>query len=783
MNVSLGWLGAMLGQELDAADVARRLAMLGAPVEGIEELHRDLDDLVIGLVERVEPHPNADRLSRCWVNDGTDVREVVCGAPNVRAGAKYPYAPVGATLPGGIKLSARKIRGVVSHGMLCSPRELGLGADHEGILELVIDAPPGTRFVDAVPLGDTRLELEITANRPDLLGHRGVARELGAALGQPVKLPAIPGAPTDGPASRRVDTRGSVGGIEVSIEDREGCPRYMAAVVRGITVGPSPAWLEARLLGIGARPINNVVDATNYILFELNQPLHAFDLARIRGGKIIVRRAEAGEVLETLDGEARRLSPIMTMICDAQGATAVGGVMGGAISEVSDATTDVLLECAYFDPKRIRATRQALRMSTDASYRFERGTDPDAMPEVLRRAVALIRAVAGGTEPEGAIDVYPSPARPRSIFLRPSRVGHVLGVDLSSDEIQRLLVSLGFAVAPKDDRLHVQIPSWRPDVTREVDLIEEIARLRGYDSFPLELRPFRSSSVPDDPGEVRKRRIRELLTGAGLHEARLSPLTRVDHEAAASLANPLSADEGQLRMSLLPGLVAAVERNWSARVRDVRLFEIGTVFHRERRDALPTERQRVAGVVTGARTPAHWSAAGKTDDFDRWDLRALFGAVAEFARVDGSLRATQRGWEWLASHGDVCGEARVMDADRPAWAADVLGFEIDLDIAERPYVQSVALPTTPAIERDLALVLPGALSAERVEETIRESAGALLERCYIFDEYRGKELGGRSVAWRLVFRSPGRTLREEDADAVVDRVVVELKERFDVVRR
>ena len=366
MIVSANWLSAMLGRELDPDDAAERLTMLGAPVEAIEHVRPALDDVVIGVVEKVEKHPNADRLTLCHVDAGKGVVEVVCGAPNVREGAKYPYAAAGTVLPGGFELEARKIRGVVSNGMLCSARELELGTEHEGIMEVRTDAAPGTPLLEAMQLADTRMDLEVTPNRGDLLGHKGVARELGAAYGAPFKLAAIPDAPPQGPAPRMVKENGTVDGIEISIEDVAGCPRYMGAVIRGVTVGPSPAWLEARLRGIGQRPINNVVDATNYILFELNQPLHAFDLAKVRGNRIIVRRAHPGEQMVTLDGEKRELTPEMTMICDGEGPTAIAGVMGGGDSEVSDETGDVLLECAYFDPKRIRATRRTLKPSTEA---------------------------------------------------------------------------------------------------------------------------------------------------------------------------------------------------------------------------------------------------------------------------------------------------------------------------------------------------------------------------------------------------------------------------------
>ena len=784
MNVSLSWLSDLLGRKLDPDDVAQRLTMLGVGVEAVEPLHQDLGDVIVGVVESTQRHPNADRLSLCVVNAGAGPVEVVCGAPNVTAGRKYPYAPVGATLPGGLTLTARKIRGVRSNGMLCSARELGLGTDHEGILELATDAPPGTRLLDALPLADTRLELEITANRPDLLGHKGVARDLGAVYGTPIKLPALPGAPPEGPAPRRVERGGAVDGVGVAIEDAEGCPRYIAAVIRGVHVGPSPAWLEARLRAVGARPINNVVDATNYMLYELNQPMHAFDLARLRGGKVIIRRARPGERITTLDGEDRALTPAMTMICDAEGPQAVAGVMGGRDSEVSEGTTDVLLECAYFDPKRIRATRKALRMDTDASYRFERGTDLFGMADAVRRAVTLLRATAGGEEREAAVDVYPEPVKPRAVFLRPEFVPRLLGTPVSREEIERHLTSVGFTVAPKEERLHVQVPGWRPDVAREVDLVEEVARLRGYDTFRVELRPFRPTTVPDDPIEAWKARVRRALTAMGLHEARLLPL-RPDREAeraVARLANPVSRDQAVLRDALLPGLLEAVSRNWSLRQRDIRLFEIGNVF-RDAAGGRVEERLRVAGVVSGARLPPHWSGGGHGADYDPWDAKGMLEEIAGVAAPPAEVRPDGGAWVLVGSEGRQRGWAGECQTDGPPWAAPVYGFELDVEAWGRPFARYQALPVTPPVERDVAVVLPDEVTAAQVAAVVREAGQPLLERVVLFDEYRGRGVTGRSLAWHLEFRASERTLRDEEVDAAMARVLGALKERLGVVRR
>src|SRR5438034_347624 len=563
MIVSRRGLEALLGRPLEGNDIADRLARQVAPVDGVVPIHQDLREVVIARVLEVKQHPNADRLSLCQVDAGNGTPlEVVCGAPNVQAGKLYPFAPVGATLPGGLKLERRKIRGIESNGMLCSAKELGLGADQAGILELDTKAPPGTPFLEAIPIADEQIIIDVSANRPDLLCHRGVARELAVSLGATVKLPTVgrPDGPTANrarPAVRPSGRQAALDGVGVRLEDPEGAARYMIAVMRGVKVQPSPAWLAARLQAIGQRSINNIVDATNYILFEINQPLHAFDLAKLRGPAVVVRRANPGEPIVTLDGVARKLTPEMTAICDVERPQIVAGVMGSAESEVSAATTDIVLEAAYFQPTRIRRTRRTLGLSSESSYRFERGIDILAMPDALARAIDLIRAVAGGELRGPPIDLWPEPLKPHSVFLREARVSHLLGVPVARKEIERLLSAVGFVAAPKDDRMAVQVPGWRPDVTREVDLIEEVARLRGYDTFPDELRPYRPGTVPDAPAELTLRRVREALmrSGAGLLEARTLPLGPSDGPEAVAIQNPLSVEEAHLRSRLLPGLV------------------------------------------------------------------------------------------------------------------------------------------------------------------------------------------------------------------------------------
>jgi len=819
--VSRRWLEALLGRPLDAREVAERLTMHAAAVDAVVPLHTDLGDVLIGRVLEVKKHPNADRLSLCRVDAGGagGPVEVVCGAPNVQAGKTYPYAPVGATLPGGLKLERRKIRGVESNGMLCSAKELGLGEDHAGILELDTTAPPGSRFVDVVPVADHQIVIDVPANRPDLLCHKGVARELAAVLGGTVKLPPIPSAggaaPAGGDAAlggrRRAPsapgdvparsaepgaaagpsghvTSGLVDGVEVRLEDPEGAPRYMIAVIRGVKVAPSPAWLSGRLTAIGQRSINNVVDATNYILFELNQPLHAFDLAKLNGSAVVVRRAKAGEKIVTLDGLTRTLTPDMTTICDAKRPTIIAGVMGSADSEVSPATTDLVLECAYFQPTRIRRTRRALELSSESSYRFERGIDMLGMPDALRRAIELIVAVAGGELREPPLDLWPEPQQEKTIFLRPERVAHLLGMPVELAEIERQLTAVGFFLAPKDGRLAVQVPGWRPDVTREVDLIEEVARLKGYDAFPDELRPYRPGTVPDAPEEQVRARVRQGLVRLGLLEARTMPLGPPDGPDSVAILNPLSAEDAHLRRRLLPGLMRRVEYNWANRSRDIRLFEVGTVFRKG--SGSPVEEwTAVAAVLTGARRPPHWSEGAKLPDMDIWDLKHHFELAVDLAAPGCTVEPATGGvvgWQAVERGGGaVMGWAGPLEADAPVWAAPLFGLEVRLAVTGRASVVYRPLPVQPPAERDVALVLPGGVSAAQVAAVLQRAVGPLLERFDVFDEYRGPGIpaGHRGVAWHCSFRDPERTLREAEVDAALARGLAALEDELGVRRR
>jgi phenylalanyl-tRNA synthetase beta chain len=821
MNASYEWLREFVPFALSPEELRDLLTSRAATVDDIVRLREDLDEVVVARVVEVERHPNSDHLWVTKVDAGSgELRDVVCGAANVTAGTLYPFAPVGSTLPGGLKLEKRKIRGAVSEGMLCSARELRLGTDHEGIMALDVDVPPGTKFLDAVAVGDVRLVVDVLPNRPDLLSHEGLAREIAAAIKVPLRMPVIAGH-TDS-----VEAVGKQSTAKVTVEDVSGCPRYMAAVIRGVNIAASPSWLASRVEAVGSRSINNVVDATNYMLHGFGQPMHAFDLSRLAGNQIIVRRARPGEKIRTLDGIERALDAEMTVIADASKAQAIAGVIGGEGSEVTDATTDILLEVASFDPARVRATRRKLGVSTDASYRFERAVDAHAAPRHLRYAVDLIIAVAGGRLEGESIDVSATLPSPPAIPVRGRRVETLLGEPIDAREVELELSSVGFSVATgnDDNALLVTPPTWRSDVVAEVEVIEEIARLHGYDKFPSDIRPFRPGNVPDSPLHLVTTRVRDVCVAVGLLEVRPLPFTRRNDERSLRVRNPLAEDEAFLRQDILDTLANRAEFNLAHMQRTIRLFEIGAVFvGNEAGDgSLPDERIHVAALVMGDRRPPHFTEP-RPPHYDEWDAKGLAESVAEAAFTGHVVAcvAAEGDVLWNVTVADVkVGVVRRVQLDAPAWAASAFGVEIDLEALspspgrmysssagtpDRP-VQEIAgmlggvprrnlaggtpraykpIPAMPAIDIDLALIVPDAIRAAQVEQLIRQSAGELLERLSLFDEFRGSGIpdGSRSLAWRLTFRHPERTLREREIQGRTERIVKALEGELGVRQR
>ncbi len=796
MIVSHEWLRGFVPHDRSAAEVGELLSRHCVTLDGLESLRTDLAPFVVALVVEAAPHPDSDHLSVTKVDDGSGtLLDVVCGAPNVTAGHKYPFARTGTTMPDGLLIAKRKIRGATSNGMLCSARELGLGEEHDGIYTLDTDAAPGTPLLDVLPLGDVRLDLDVLPNRPDLLSHLGVAREVSALLGVPMRTPEeVPALPGEAQVQNSVfgKSEATADGVTVQIDDMASCPRYVGVVIRGVTVGPSPEWLVERLQSIGVRSINNVVDATNYVLHAFGQPVHAFDLNMLAARRIAVRATTEGETLVTLDGVQRTLPAGTTVICDGERPTALAGIMGGEASEVSDATTDLLLEVAWFDPKFVRQVRRHVQLSTDASYRFERGVDAGFTGKASGYAAALITAVAGGRI-TAVLDVGAAPPGPVAVRLRASRVALLLGAPIAHAEIERTLISIGCVLAPDgDDAWMVTPPSWRRDLGLEVDLIEEVARLVGFDALPNSVQPFRPGSVPDHALHVAGRRVREECVAFGLAETRPMPFVAAASSESLRVRNPLADDEPYLRESLLTTLGSRAEYNLSRMQGNVRLFEIGSAFV-PTTDRLPREEVRAAALIMGASRPPHFTDP-EPPAYDAWDAKLLAESMAQ-AAFPGALVQLQPSttesvlWDVMIDDNPrSIGHVRSLTIDRPVWASEVFGVEITLGVmpsadvapagqhvhgaasgrAPSPWtgVRFAPLPTFPAASFDVALLVPSDMPASRVESLLRSTSGELLESVSLFDEFRGAGVaeGFRSLAWRLTFRHPERTLRDKEID-------------------
>ncbi len=804
MIVSHEWLKQFAPQSKSAVEIGELLGRHCVTLDSIARIAADLSRFVVGQVVSAARHPDSDHLWITKVDDGSgEILDVVCGAPNVEQGAKYPFARTGTVMPAGLTIEKRKIRGQTSNGMLCSANELGLGEDHDGILKLDTDVAPGTSINAIFGDGDAALDLDVLPNRPDLLCHRGVAREVAAILGtswSAAPLDDVPGeelARVNDIPTVRGTSDASSGAVSVRIENVADCPSYIAAVIRGVSVTASPKWLRERLASVGVRSINNVVDATNYVLQAFGQPVHAFDLARLTNSSIVVRSTRDGEQIVTLDGVTRNLPAGTTVICDESVPVAIAGVMGGRDSEVTDSTTDILLEVAQFDARFVRRVRKIVALNTDASYRFERGVDAGGALEIARIAAALISHVANG-KVESLLEVGLAAAPQPEALLRASRLERVLGIAVAPAEIKRRLEALACTVrqsttgdGANEVVFAVSPPSWRHDLKLEIDLIEEVARLGGFDQLPDELRPFRPGNVPDDPLYLTSRRVRNALVASGLSEVRPMPFTDKGNDQTPRVLNPLAEDEPFLRATLLDTLAKRAEYNLSRKQGDIRLFEIGDAFAASV-DVLPREEMRVAVLVMGARRPAHFTDS-KPPSYDLWDAKAIAERIGEVAFGDGTvgLRPGSGDLLWTVyrkgnsaadavdavdAERDV-GEVKLLRLDSPVWAAQAFGVEIKLGTVSSDNSRGTAavgetrctkrfqrLPTTPAAEFDLALLVPDSMAVSKVEQAMHEIGGELLERVVLFDEFRGKEIptGYRSVAWRLTFRHSDRTLKDKE---------------------
>ena len=828
MNISYAWLKSVApGLTESPEDLAERLALLGAPVEEITPVSAGLEDVIIGKVNSVRGHPNADRLSLCEVYNGEEVVQVVCGAPVIEEGGYYPFAPVGVTLPGGLELKRAKIRGEYSNGMLCSEKELGLGRDQSGIMLLSGAVSAGQSLIEALGLDDVRMDVEVTPNRGDWLSHVGIAREVAPGGVAGLALADIPGA-----SSLDIEVKGgehevSHGGVTIRIDEPEHCYRFLGVIIRGVKVEPSPQWMAARLRAVGQQAINNVVDATNYVMLEMGNPMHAYDLAKLEGSSLIVRNATKGETMETLDGLEHKFDAEMLLICDTKVPHDIAGIMGGMHSSVTADTTDILVECALFEPKSIRRTCRELGISTEASFRFERGVDPEGHLPAVKRVLEVLLATAGGEVDGPILEVLPRPWEPSALALRPTRVEQVLGVRFEAAELEALLTPLGFTVQNGGGEgegggdLSVIVPGYRSyDVTREIDLIEEISRAHGYDRFPNDLTPARPTTVPDHPLFQLEDSLRTVLSGEGLFEA-ANPAFAPVHEGEVELNNPISLEESRLRTSLIPGLLRNVEYNFARGVRDVRLFELGTVFHTAGVGEPPREDLHVAFVVTGRREPEHWSGAGEALDFSivkglvetvlsvsGWEEPAVkvppAGTLAA-ASTPGSTEGSggnsggdsDRGLlvpvgAVALTAGDrtptgAAGQVRPDRVDAPAWAGAVWAMELTLPAEPAAKTTPMYRPLSPfpGVDRDLALLVPYDVPTSAVSDEICDVGGALLERVTVFDLYRGDGVaeGHRSLAFRLRLQAWDRTLRDKEVDRVVEKIVKHLREDLGVEQR
>jgi phenylalanyl-tRNA synthetase beta chain len=791
MRILERWLKQYIDFSIEPHDLAERLTMLGLEFESVQRLDARYNGFVVGEVLTKEKHPRADRLSVCIVGIGRETLQVVCGGPNVAQGQKVPVGLVGATVPRNqhdpagtpFVLSRVGIRGVESSGMICSEYELDMGKDSAGIMVLDRDAKPGESLAAYFGLDDVAFDLEITPNRPDWLSHMGVAREIAVLTGTLPRLPRV----TLKESKEPVGTR-----LSITVEDGESCPRFAARMIRGVKIGPSPRWLQNAMRNVGLRPRNNVVDITNYVMYECGHPLHAFDHALLRGGRIVVRGARGGTPFTTLDGKPHSLPEGAVMVCDAEREVSIAGIMGGANSEINDDTVDIVIEAAYWKPSSIRRTARALGISTDASQRFERGADPNGVRFALDRTAQLVLEMAGGTLLKGILDVHAQRIRERTVPLRVTRVNDLLGTRLKKPEIVRHLALIGMVqTGEKGDALRFRVPSFRVDVEREIDLIEEVARVHGYDRIESRStptvsyrQPFPTSSLTDV--------LRETMVGRGFQEAITNSMQRWSRAslgggAPVRILNPQNQDMAALRTSIVPGLLEAAVRNQNAGSFDLRLFEIGHVF---RVDDSPApklvenflEQERLCLVITGGSGPVHWS--GRSREVDLFDLKGdIEFLLAKFALdksrfisystskglTDNTLAIEIQG-SYAGYLGTLTKEAlRDFGLERPVFVAEIGVEDLRRD-APRVFV---SLPRYPKVKRDVAFTVDAGIPAENLERTIRESASELLQSVELFDVYEGEQLPGgkKSVAFALEFMSREKTLTDAEIESAVGRVV------------
>ena len=801
MKVTYNWLKEFVDFDLAPAALGDLLTMLGLEVEGVEQVGGGLDEVVVARVVAKAQHPNADKLSLCKVDTGSQILDIVCGAQNFKQGDTVALSQIGAVLPGDFKIKRSKIRGEESCGMLCSEKELALADESAGIMVLPPELKLGTPLFDALGLKDTIFEIGLTPNRADCLSVIGIAREIAAKLGTPLKMPAVAVPQGMEPASKHVG---------VTVHDPAGCPRYAARYISGCSIAPSPAWLVNRLQAVGVRSINNVVDITNLVMMELGHPLHAFDYRQVAGGQIVVRKAAEGERFTTLDGQERVLTADDVVICDTERAVALAGIMGGLNSEIKDDTCTILLESAFFDPPTIRRTSKRLGLHTESSHRFERGADIGMVPLALDRAASLMAELAGGTVAAGWVDAYPAPRQPVSIRFRPQRCNEMIGIELSAERMAELFRNLAFMVATNaDGSLQVEIPTWRVDIEREIDLIEEICRLNGFDQVPATM-PL-AAVISDRPSRHQQlqRLVRDHFVAEGMNEIVTFSFIGPDgvdklglagddpRRGGIRLCNPLAEEQSVMRTTLLPGLFETAARNMSFRTLDLRLFEMRRIYVPQAAASMPAEPIWAAGLISGHRFSEAWCQQPAVVDF--FDAKAILENLFEKLCLD-DIRWSDEQPELYYHPGKAC---RILCGDRllgtlgelhPAVQArfnlerPAYCFELDFEalVALSGSRRTMVPPSRyPDSVRDMAVLVPLELPAERLCSCIRELRLKELEHLSIFDLYQGDTIptGYKSVALRLRYRSIERTLTDDEVSVLHQKVLNTMVKKLGVALR
>ncbi len=787
MKVSLSWLNEYTPVKRSPADLAEALTLVGLAVDAVVDRYRFLETVLVGRIVAVDAHPAADRLTVCRVDTGRGVLPVVCGAPNVAPGLLAPLALPGTTLPNGTMLEAGLIRGQRSEGMLCSAAELNIGTDAAGILLLKGNLPVGAALNTALSLSDSVLEIDLTPNRADCLSMIGVAREAAAIQGTRLNLPRVDLADADNHIRRLTS---------VIIEAPDHCPRYVARVLENVAVRPSPFWLQDRLLSVGLRPINNIVDVTNFVMLECGQPLHAFDLDCLEENRIVVRTAGQGETFVTLDQKERTLDPEMMMICDGAKPVAIAGVMGGLNSEIRPDTRRVLIESACFDPLSVRKTSKKLGLGTDASRRFERGVDPDGTVQAANRAAALMAAVSGGRVIGGVIDAHPRPWTPKTIALSMRRTHRVLGVRIPKKRTARMLAAIGFRVEsePRKDELHITVPSFRVDVSRPEDLIEEVARLSGFDTIPTTFPRLPAGNRPPAGRLELRQRLKTVLTGFGFTEVitysfihgrscdRLMLPADDPRRQTVAVLNPLTEDQSIMRSSLVPGLLETLRFNLAQQTRRLKIFEIGKVFLNRPEADLPDEPEMIAGLWSGSRYPLSWHAKDIPCDF--FDLKGavegLLGALCLqdvevnrapdeqcFYTRPGHSGRILTGGRQIGLIGELHPNVRAaFDLKQSAFLFEMQADALEALLSETRYRMRTL--KFPAVARDITLIVDRSIEAQALLTAVGAMNLGLLEGIQLFDVFSGGPvpMDKRSLSFRLTYRSPEKTLEDSEVNTL-----------------